>query len=465
MRRFNSMYLLPAVAVLCAPLWMITNSCGGGGNSSDGPHELPDTMNVATLYGPASFFFYRDTMMGYDYDLMEELAKEHGFFVNWVIANSIEEAIEMVDAGDAEILAAEVPDTDPYKKQVILCGPYHNIEQVLVQPPGDTVIVDVSQLAGRTVYVEKDTKGAEVLEKLNQDMGDVINVRAVDADSLATEDMLAAVARGDIKLAVTDNETAKFNKTYHPDLNITLALNRPEKAQWAVAKDNRWLADSLDTWMKQAKPREAQREILQKYFDSQKNFPVEGASYDREFKNGYASPYDELYKKHTADTKWDWRLLAAQGYTESKFNAKAKSWAGAKGVMQIMPKTARQFGLKANEMTDPSRNIETAVKILNSYDNIMAQKVKDPIERQKFTMAAYNAGPGHVLDAIALAKKYGYDPEKWDGNVEKAMLMKMNKKYYRDPVVKYGYSRGRETVDYVNRIWNYYDEAKSKIPA
>lgn len=105
------------------------------------------------------------------------------------------------------------------------------------------------------------------------------------------------------------------------------------------------------------------------------------------------------------------------------------------------------------------------MKILDSYENIIAPYVSDPIERQKFVMASYNAGPGHVLDAIRLAKKYGYDPEVWDDNVEKAMLMKMNKKYYRDPVVRHGYARGRETVNYVDRIWDYYGDVMEKIPA
>ena len=133
--------------------------------------------------------------------------------------------------------------------------------------------------------------------------------------------------------------------------------------------------------------------------------------------------------------------------------------------MQIMPRTAKQFGLKRAELFSASRSIETAVKILDAFDDIMASQVADPIERQKFVMASYNAGPGHVLDAIRLARKYGYDPQIWDDNVEKAMLMKMNRKYYRDPVVRHGYSRGRETVDYVDRIWSYYEDVVTKIPA
>ena len=192
--------------------------------------------------------------------------------------------------------------------------------------------------------------------------------------------------------------------------------------------------------------------------------PVAGAKFDFDLRNGYASPYDGLFKTHAEGSRWDWRLLAAQGFAESRFKPTAKSWAGASGLMQIMPATGRQFGLKKSEMFNPDRSIETAVKILDYYDNMMAKKVPDPQERIKFTLASYNAGAGHVLDAIKLAEKYGLDPTVWDDNVEKGMLMKMNKKYYRDPVVRHGYSRGRETVDYVDRIYAYYDQVRSRIP-
>lgn len=439
---------------------IFTTGCGGHG----GPRTVPDTIYAATMYGPASYFYYRDTVMGYDHDMMEELAADHQRVVKWVIVNSLDEAVAQLDSGNVTIIVAPVPVDGTYDKKMRFCGPSVDIEQVLVQPPGDTVVVDVSQLAGRVVYVEKDSKGAEALERLNREMGDSILIRPVDPDSLATEDMLESVANGDIHLAVVDHKTARFNKSYFPELNITLALSAPEVARWAVLRAHKALADTIDAWTAEAPRVARQNEILQKYFDSQKNFPVEGASYDRQFRNGYASPYDSLFRIHAGESSWDWRMLAAQAYQESRFNPTARSWAGAKGLMQIMPRTAMGFGLHQSELSDPSRSIETAVKILDAYDAMLASKVTNPIERKKFTLAAYNAGPGHVLDAIRLAEKYGYDSDVWDGNVEQAMLMKMNRKYYRDPVVKYGYSRGRETVDYVKKIYSYYDEVKEKIP-
>lgn len=464
MIRKNCLSFLPVLAASIIVMVTSVASCDSGSWRSAAA-SLPDTVKVVTLYGPASYFEYKDTVMGYDYEMMEELAMEHGFAVDWVVAGSLEEAIEMVNGDSALIVATDVPSTQKCKSQVRLCGPKNFVEHVLVQPPGDTVVVDVKQLAGRTVYVEKGSKSEAELERINKGLDSSIIIRPVDPDSLATEDMLAAVAHGDIRLAIVDSKTARLNRTYYPDINITLAITEPELAQWAVARANKGLASLLDRWMKEPLPVKRQDMILQKYFESLKNQPVEGAAYDRQFINGYASPYDEYYKEHTSSSNWDWRLLAAQGYAESRFNPRARSWAGATGLMQIMPKTARDFGLKKSEMTDPSRSIETAVKILEYYEDIIAPYVDDPIERQKFVIASYNAGPGHVLDAIRLAKKYGYDHQVWDDNVEKTMLMKMNKKYYRDPVVRHGYSRGRETVDYVERIWSYYGDVIEKIPA
>ncbi len=126
--------------------------------------------------------------------------------------------------------------------------------------------------------------------------------------------------------------------------------------------------------------------------------------------------------------------------------------------MQIMPRTARAYGLTDEAMTDNNANISTAVKILEALDKSLASRVPERSERRKFVVAAYNSGLAHILDAIALAAKYGMNPQVWDGNVEQALLLKSNPEYYNDPVCKYGYFRGRETSSHVSSVFAFYDQ-------
>ena len=157
--------------------------------------------------------------------------------------------------------------------------------------------------------------------------------------------------------------------------------------------------------------------------------------------------------------------MAAQAYQESKFKPNARSWVGARGLMQIMPATARGYRTKVSQLNNPETSVKVATQLLDDLDGYLLKHVPNDAERRKFVIAAYNVGIAHVYDAIALAKKYGLNPEVWDDNVSKAILMKMNPKYYNDPVVKYGYCRGTETVDYVKKITNFYEHARREISA
>ncbi|MDE6120794.1 MAG: transglycosylase SLT domain-containing protein, partial [Muribaculaceae bacterium] len=156
---------------------------------------------------------------------------------------------------------------------------------------------------------------------------------------------------------------------------------------------------------------------------------------------------------------------AAQAYQESKFKPNARSWVGARGLMQIMPATARGYRTPVSKLNNPETSVKVASALINDLDGYLKKYVPNDKERVKFVIAAYNVGIAHVYDAIRLAQKYGLDPAVWDNNVEKAILMKMNPKYYNDPVVRHGYCRGTETVDYVEKITNFYEHARREISA
>lgn len=426
--------------------------------------SLPDTLKVATLYSPTSYFTYRDEEMGFDYSLIKQFADDKALALDLKVAPSMAKMIEMLDSGEVDIIAYEIPVTAEYKRSVIYTGPENTTTQVLVQPKKnnpDSLITDVTQLVGKDIYVEKDSKYQFRLENLNDELGGGINIHTVDLDTLITEDLIELVSNGTIPLTVVDSDIARINKTYYRDLDITMALSFPQRSAWGVSPQKSWLADSINNWMDMEQQRQEMSQLLKKYFELSK---TEEDSYNIDFSSGRISPYDHIFKKYAEKIGWDWRLLAAQGYTESHFNPNAISWAGARGIMQIMPGTALAMGLSQANITDPEANIATAVKLIGRLDKALESRIPDPEERKKFIIASYNSGHAHIYDAIELAKKTGRDPQVWDKNVSEALMLKSNPKYFNDPVVKYGYFRGRQTTAYVRDVYKFYERSKRNVP-
>ncbi|MCM1503620.1 MAG: transglycosylase SLT domain-containing protein [Muribaculum sp.] len=454
----------PIIAlILCVAM----AACGGKKKSSHQAEmelkKLPDTLKVGTLYSALSYFIYRGEPMGYDYDLVEQFGTDKGIAIDIVVAHSLPSLLAMLDSGTIDLAAYEIPITAEYRDRVIPAGPENITTQVLVQPKSSdsSIVRDVTDLIGREVYVEKGSKYEYRLENLNEELGGGIKIHTVDQDTLITEDMIEMVSTGQIPMTIVDSDIAKINKTYYNALDITMDVSYPQRSSWGVSPKTPWLADTINAWIKTAEYQRENELLFKRYFELSKA-PYSG---DLKISNGRMSKYDELFKKYADQIGWDWRLLASQGFAESRFNPNAVSWAGARGVMQIMPRTANAYGLSRNNMANPEASIRTATKIIQDLDKQLKKRVPDDNERKKFVLAAYNTGLAHVLDAIALAKKYGKDPTVWSGNVAETMLWKSNPKYYNDPVVKYGYSRGGETTSYVKKIMNYYDQSRRQIPA
>lgn len=455
------MHRLLTLTACCGVLACIGASCGH--SESDRSDSLPDTLKVVTLYGPTSYFLYRGEPMGYDYTLVDSLARQKNMVLDLKVARSLSTAVAMLDSGKVDLIAYEVPITGHYRPLVIPCGPENYTTQVLVQPKnrGEVEITDVTQLVGKEVYVERDSKYLRRMQHLNDEIGGGIIIHEVDGDTIITEDLIRMVSDGEIPLTVVDSDIAKLNRTYYPDLDIDLEVGFPQRSSWAVGPDKKWLADSIDSWFAGASPQRTNAELLKQYFEQTKYTP----RFNFDFSKGYISQYDNLFKKYAPGVGWDWRLMAAQAYQESRFRPNARSWVGARGLMQIMPRTARGYRTSVNRLNDPETSVRVATALIEDLDGYLKKYVPSDKERVKFVIAAYNCGIAHVYDAIALAKKYGYDPTVWDGNVAKAILMKMNPKYYNDPVVKYGYCRGSETVAYVKNITDFYEQARREVTA
>lgn len=448
-----------------AALIAAATACAGSTTTpaADTPNTYPDTLRVATLYSPMSYFYYREDTMGYDYNLIADFATAKQMTLQVEVVPGLERAIAMLDSGQVDIIACEVPITAEYRPKVYPCGPETLNSQVLVQRsdvPDSIKVHDVADLPGRHVWVERNSKYQYRLENLSQELGGGINIHTIDRDTLIGDDLIEMVSKGEIPLTVVNSDIARLNKTYFRNVDISVPISFSQRSAWGVAPHNRWLGDSITAWLNTTGTRRTNEQLLKRYFELSKNAPAELTP---DLSKGTISPYDDLYRHYAAQIGWDWRLIAAQGFVESHFRSDLVSWAGARGIMQIMPSTARANNVNPDDLTDPETSIRLAVKILKALENLVGRYVTDPEQRRMFTIAAYNSGGAHIIDAIALARKYGRDPGIWNDNVADALLMKSDERYYTDPVVKYGYFRGRQTTEYVRHVYDFYHKTLKHI--
>lgn len=412
-----------------------------------------DTLRVGTLYSGTSYFIYRGEQMGWQYDLAEQFAQHLGLELDIHTAKDVNGLFQMLQKKEIDVISYYLPISKSWKDSLVYCGPQSVSNQVLVQRnAGQRQINDVTQLIGQRVYVS-EKKYRERIANLQAELGGGIDIVYIPSDSLNAEDLITKVAFGRMGYTIADKDVAKYNKTYFPNLRADLAVSYDQRAQWAVAQGAQQLADTLNAWSKAFEQKPAYRANMKRYFELSK---IKAKAPVLSIKDNKISPFDEFFKEFGTPNGWDWRLLAAIAYTESRFDSTVVSWVGARGIMQLMPATARAMGVPEGKETNPRYSVKGAVNYMNSLERSLKRRVPKASERYKFELAAYNSGLGHVLDAIALAKKHGADPQVWDGNVERYILLKSKEKYYTDSVCRFGYFRGAETYQYVRDVESRY---------
>lgn len=428
-------------------------------------YDLPQIKDsgvlvVLTLNSSTSYFDYRGEPMGFQYELAEQFARSLGVKLKVEVARNTHDLVHKLLSGEGDLIAYNLPVTKEFKDSVAFCGEDIITHQVLVQRNGrkDKPLKNVTELIGKEVYV-KPGKYLDRLINLDEELGGGILIHEVENDSVTTEDLIMQVSKGDIDYAICDNDLAKLNKTYYPNLNIDLAVSFDQRASWAVRKTSPLLGEAATKWHRENMTSPAYQASSKRYFEISKHTP-HGSILS--IKDGKISHFDDLFKKYAKEIDWDWRMLASLAYTESNFDTTAVSWAGAKGLMQLMPRTARAMGIPPGKEQNPEESIKAAIKYIAATSRSF-NAIKDPEERMKFVLAAYNAGIGHVLDAMALAEKYGKNKYVWDNSVDNYILLKSNEEYFNDPVCRNGYFRGVETYNFVKEILARGEVYKKKI--
>jgi len=429
------------------------------------------TLHVVTSYNSTSYFLYRGQPMGYEYDLLKRFAKHLNLDLKIEVSNNIDTMYHMLNTGKVDLIAYGLTVTNKRKEIVQFTDYLYLTHQVLVQKKPNnwrklkwsqlqsSLIHDAIELIGDTVSVRANSSYMNRLENLMEEMGGTIYIDTLPAD-LSTDKIIEMVANGDIKYTVADNNIASINASYYPILDIKVPVSFSQRMAWAVRPQSKVLENELNEWIASMKKGVAYYAIYNKYYKNERDFRRRENSEFFSLNNNRLSEYDDLIKMYADSLGWDWRLYAAMIYQESRFNPESESWAGAKGLMQMMPETAERFGVK--DRTDPEENLDggtAVIKLLwNRFD-----EVPDSIQRIKMTMAAYNCGYGHVTDAQIMAVREGLSSTIWDENVENMILKLSYPENYNQAGIQFGYVRGIEPVTYVKQIFHRYEHYEQLV--
>lgn len=420
-----------------------------------------------------SYFIYKGRSMGYEYELLKLLADHLQVDLRIRVTSGIERAIGQLNKGEGDVLAFPLTVTKDRTEKVSFTNPQFDSYQVLVQRKPDNwrqltreqintqLIRKPSQLIGKEVYVMPGSSFSQRLKHLSEEVGGEIMINQ-DSTNAETENLIRAVALGEIDYTVTDNIIARVNAAYYNNLDVETIISLPQTIAWAVRKNSPELQLAINEWLAKVKKEPTFMVIFNRYFNSPRTSIIRLTSDYSSLAGNKISPYDDLIKEGAQELGWDWRLLAAVIYQESRFDPQGESWAGAKGLMQLMPETAKRFGV--NDPESPRQSLRGGVRFLKHLDKYWSKDIHDQDERLKFVLASYNAGLTHIIDARKLTIKYGEDPTSW-AVVESYLLKKSDPKYYRDPVVIAGYCKCEEPVNYIKAILSRYEEYKLMITA
>ena len=381
-------------------------------------NDLPNMQNrkvlrVITYQSPANYYFDGGRLKGFEYDLVKKFAKSKDMRVDMVLAKSHNEMQELLLQGKGDIIAASLPSQSIEDKNISFTNAYNYSAPVIVGRESDKNLIDIRGLEGRRIILPSESPYRNLLNRI-RDRG--INFEIITPDKqINTKSTLYMVSMGMYDLTIIGNHQFMAENSESLKIKALFTLREPTPTAWAVRSTDTLLLSAANEFIKENYKQKYYRALYARYFEWPK------AKGETIFTGtDPLSPYDKIVKEYAEKYDFDWRLIVAQMYQESRFDPEAVSYAGAEGLMQIMPETAED--LKTRDVYDPKSSIASGVRYLGMLrdqfeDNLLLE------EKTWFSLASYNAGFNRVKQARVLAGNMGLDKDKWFNNVEKAMMV------------------------------------------
>ncbi|NDY70603.1 membrane-bound lytic murein transglycosylase MltF [Desulfobacter hydrogenophilus] len=412
-------------------------------------------LRLITSKAINTYYQYNNKPTGFEYDLAREFAKFMNVELD-VITPGWNNMFAYLKQGKGDFIAAGIPITAPRLEYVDFSIPYMTIQQRIIHHNLIFSPKDIKNMKFKVFHVRR---GTSYHYRLADMKASGLPLEYVLHNNIPTEELIGMVHDREIKFTIANSNIALLSRRFFPDIRIGIPIQERESLAWAVRRNDSEMLKQVNKFFLYATNTGILKRITTRYYGNIDNFDAyELKKFHNRIKTQLPK-YKNVIKAESAKHGFDWRLIAAIVYQESHFDPEAKSFSNVLGLMQVTEITAKEMGIK--NRLDPQQSIRAGIK----YLALMYKRfnyIKDESQRLLFALASYNIGYGHVKDAINLAKEEGHDPNTWKGI--KATLPLLSKaKYYNQ--TKYGYARGWEPVQYVERIQTYFDILKQKKAA
>ena len=409
-------------------------------------------IRVLVSFKKTEYFIVNGQQRGFEYELMEQYEgylnkgdkKGQLRFDVVYIPVPFATLLSNLAKGRGDVAAAGLTITPERREKVAFTTPYvRDVSEVVVTGKDDESIKSLDDLSGRIVYVLSGSSYVQHLTGLSEKFKAAGRppVYVVESDPyLGTEDILELVNAGIVEVTVADNHIARLWANVLPDIKVheDIAVNTDGEIAWAVRKDNPELLANLNDFLRtHRKGTKLGNVLFKRYYENTRwiQNPLSETSRKK------LEQYHALFQKYSAEYSFDWLLIAALAYQESRLNPTKKSNRGAVGIMQIKPSTANDKNVGINDVYKLENNVHAGVKYLAFLrDRYFTSPDIEPGASVHLSLAAYNAGPAKVRRMRDQAKKMGLDPNIWFRNVEQAAQQIV----------------GSETTRYVANIYKYY---------
>lgn len=409
---------------------------------------------VLTRNAPTQFYQGREGPEGPEHDLARSFADHLGVAVRYVVKDSVAAILQAIRAGQGHLAAAGLTRTEA-RRQTYRFGPdYRHVQQQVVCRRDGRRPRGPAELPGIGLTVIAASSYAETLTRLQ---GQLPGLRWQADPEADTEELLERVWRRELDCTVADSNIVAINRRYYPELTVAFSLTEAEPQAWVVADHARALLPALDDWFARIRADGTLTAIDERYYGHVADFDyVDVRVFLRRIQDRLPR-FRALFQKAAERHELPWTLLAAMAYQESRWNPRARSPTGVRGLMMLTRRTARE--LQVSNRLDPVQSVRGGTLYLTRLLERLPASVSGE-DRLWFALAAYNVGMGHLHDARTLAERLGKNPDVWS-DLKEVLPLLARKKYYRS--LRYGYARGSEPVAYVRRIRDFQDILEQRL--